>query len=60
MKFSRVDLQISLAAAYKLFEHLHPKPKSLEITGEIEPIVRTLPLTEEELTAQKKVFDEHY
>ena len=60
MKFSRVDLQISLAAAHKLFEHLHPKPKSLEITGEIEPIVRTLPLTEDELRAQKKVFDEHY
>jgi hypothetical protein len=55
----RVDQKTSMKAAERLMDHLYPKLKAVEVTGE--QSVRTVqPLTESELTQYKKNLDDEY
>jgi hypothetical protein len=44
-----VDIDTSLTATIKLMPHLHPKLKSLEVSGDLEHKVRVRPLTDEDI-----------
>jgi hypothetical protein len=44
-----VDVDTSLTATIKLMPHLHPKLKSLEVSGDLEHKVRVRPLTDEDI-----------
>lgn len=56
-----VSLDVSMAAANKLIDFLHPKQKSVELDGKIDATVKVLPaLSEEEIRAFNKVFNRQY
>lgn len=54
-----VPLQDSWAAAKELMAYSHPKLKAVQVSGELEHLVRVTPLTDEEIDKfSRRMFDD--
>jgi hypothetical protein len=54
-----IPLQESTSAAKELMAYSHPKLKAVQVTGELEHLVRVTPLTDEEIDRfNKRLFDD--
>ena len=54
-----VPFEDSTQAARELMKYIHPKLKAVQVSGELEHMVRVTPLTDEEIDQfNKRMFDE--
>jgi len=56
---ARVELPVSIKAGERLMDHLYPRLKAVEVTGDAKPR-EVQPLTESELAKFKKSLDDEY
>jgi hypothetical protein len=55
-----VDQDMRFQAAVQLMPYLHPKLKSIQVSGELEHLVRVVPLTEEAIKRIKAHLDNDF
>ena len=55
-----VDQDIRVSSATNLMPYMHPKLKSVEVSGELEHLVRVVPLTDEEIERVKDRLKNEY
>lgn len=60
LKCDPISLGKSADAAKELLEYMHPKKKRLEVTGDMEHLVKVVPLTKEEIDSFEKRFNDDF